>query len=124
LKVNEVEVYTPYIDSLNELERKFLEENDIKVIKMEGLRILKNTEIGKLDDMVAYEMALKGKTEGVNGIFISCTNFRTFRVLDRIERERGVPVTSSNASSLWLALRELKINPKEKNGVYSIKLFE
>lgn len=44
-------------------------------------------------------------TPGADGIFIPCTAFRSIDVIEKIEKETGVPVITSNQVSLWECLR-------------------
>ncbi|MEM2339635.1 MAG: hypothetical protein QXW83_05495, partial [Nitrososphaerales archaeon] len=107
LSIKSVAVATPYINELNEREKLFLEECGFKVVKIKGLNILKNTEIGKQPSWVSYKLAKDVYTPEADGIFISCTNFRTFDILEKLEIDLNKPVVSSNSASLWLALKEL-----------------
>jgi len=109
LDVSKLSVATPYVDDINEKEKRFLEENGFEVAKIEGLGLESNVEIGRRDPWVAYRLARKVYTSGVDAIFISCTNFRTVEVIDPLERDLGVPVVTSNQASMWFALRSLGV---------------
>jgi len=110
LGARKVSVATPYIEELNEREKRFLEENGFKVIKIKGLGIVRNTEIGKQPPWVAYRLALEvARDSDADVLFISCTNFRTLEVINYLEETLQIPVISSNTSSAWLALRTLGI---------------
>jgi maleate isomerase len=110
LGARKVSVATPYIEELNEREKRFLEENGFKVIKIKGLGIVKNTEIGKQPPWVAYRLALEvARGSDADVLFISCTNFRTLEVINYLEETLQIPVISSNTSTAWLALRTLGI---------------
>ena len=50
--------------------------------------------------------------EEADAVFISCTNFRTFEIIESLEQDLGIPVVTSNQASLWLALRELDVMEK------------
>lgn len=45
-------------------------------------------------------------------MFISCTNFRTIEVIDKLEKELDVPVVSSNTATLWAMMK--KVGAKKK----------
>ncbi|HEC86914.1 MAG TPA: maleate cis-trans isomerase, partial [Thermoplasmatales archaeon] len=51
-------------------------------------------------------------TEEADAIFISCTNLRTFEIIESLEKELETHVVTSNQASLWLALRKLGIEEK------------
>ena len=41
----------------------------------------------------------------VDGLFISCTALRVSPIIDRLERDLGKPVVSSNQAMAWHAMR-------------------
>jgi len=132
LDITKVVVATPYIDSVNEIEKNFLEANGINVIQIKGLGysipitnypLSSNlvSGIGLLDPIVAYRMGLDLDTPEANGIFISCTNFRTIDIIKDLEITTGKPVISSNQASMAIALKNMGI--KVKNNKFG-SLFE
>jgi maleate isomerase len=42
-------------------------------------------------------------------IFISCTNFRSLEVIEKLENDLGKPVLSSIQATVWAALQSLSI---------------
>ncbi|AFK22529.1 aspartate/glutamate racemase family protein [Pyrococcus sp. ST04] len=112
LDVHSLMVVTPYIEEINQKEKEFLEANGFEVLDIRGLGIESNTEIGKLEPYVAYRLAKATYIEEADGIFISCTNFRTFEIIEKLEEDLGIPVVTSNQATLWMALRELDIKEK------------
>ncbi len=107
LGARKISVATPYIDGVNEAERRFLEENGFEVLRIRGLGILRNTEIGRVPPERVLELAKQTFVPGSDAVFISCTNLKTFSVIGRLESELGKPVVTSNQASLWAALRSL-----------------
>ncbi len=102
-------VITPYTDEINQREREFLEANGFEVLDIRGLGIEDNLRIGKLEPYEAYRLAKASFIEEADAIFISCTNLRTFEIIEALEEDLGVPVVTSNQASLWLALREMDV---------------
>lgn len=98
-------VATPYIKELDELEVKFLSDLGFEVLAIKGLGLKRNTEIGSQPPWVSYRLAREVYREGADGIFISCTNFRTIEAIEPLEEEFGKPVVTSNQASMWAALR-------------------
>ncbi|MCL5959409.1 MAG: maleate cis-trans isomerase [Chloroflexi bacterium] len=105
LSVKSLLVCTPYIDDINERERRFLLDNGYHVAGLHGLGILENTRIGALDPAEAFKLAFQNDTSEAEAIFISCTNFRTFEIINPLSKVLGKPVITSNQASLWAALR-------------------
>lgn len=116
LQVDKVCVATPYTGEVNKLEKIFLEQSGINVLKIKGLNIEDNRHVGFLDPSAAQKLAKEVYVPGTQGIFISCTNFRTIEVIDNLERELGVPVVSSNTATLWAMM--MKAGSKKKLNGY------
>jgi len=114
LRIKKLCVATPYIEEINALEKNFLEQNKIDVLKIKGLSIEQNTEVGNKNPNVAYELAKEVYVPEAQGIFISCTNFKTIEVIDRLEKELGVPVISSNSATLWAMMKRAGAKSKLK----------
>lgn len=107
-----VAVVTPYIEDLNERERSFLEDGGVEVTSVDGRGIEANTDIGALRPEDAYRQARAAVEENpeTDAVFVSCTNYRTFEVIDRLEADVGVPVVTSNQATLWDALRRIDLD--------------
>jgi len=105
LSARRVGVATPYTDVLNRLETEFLEDHGFQVAAIEGLGLVNNLEIGRVERGV-----IEGLVEAVAGeadtIFVSCTNLPALNLIDGLERRHGRPVVTSNQASLWAALRD------------------
>lgn len=120
LTVNRVAVATPYTSEINVTEKESLERRGIYVTNIQGYHEtlvpheLKNDRIGRLTPEDAYAMAQKVNGNDNEAIFISCTNFRAIEIIERLERETGKPVVSSNQATLWYALRKLRIKDRIK----------
>ena len=114
LNISKLVVATPYIEELNQLERKFLEDSGFRVLNIKGLNIIKNTDIGRQPPWTAYRLVREIFVPEADGVFISCTNFRTIEIIELLEKDLKRPVISSNTASLWLALRKLGISPNIK----------
>lgn len=107
LGVRKISLVTPYIEELNLKEKQFLEANNIKVLKTVGLNIKDNVEIGKVDSNTVYSLTLKANVEDADGIFISCTNLRTIKVIEKLEEKLNKPVISSNTATFWNMLKKI-----------------
>ncbi|WP_457750956.1 maleate cis-trans isomerase family protein [Thermococcus sp.] len=102
-------VITPYTEEINRREKEFLEANGFEVLDLRGLEIEDNLQIGRLEPYEAYRLAKASFIEEADAVFISCTNLRTFEIIEALEEDLGLPVVTSNQASLWLALREMDV---------------
>jgi maleate isomerase len=107
LGLKTLSIATPYVEEHNILEKKYLEKSvpGVKVIKIKGLNIIGNIPKGRLEPFTAYNLAKKIDDNRSEGIFISCTNWRTFEIIETLERDLEKPVITSNQAALWSALR-------------------
>lgn len=105
LNITRFSLTTPYIDEINTREEEYFKRQGFTVVRSSGLGIVKNTEIGSLPPETAYTSAKKVHHPEAEGIFISCTDFRTIEIIPLLEKELGIPVISSSQASMWAALR-------------------
>jgi len=110
LRVSRVAVATPYPEDLNRKEKDFLEGNGIQVTRIEGLGV--PGPISAHRPEVAYRLARKVDGKDAEGIFISCTNFRTIEIISKLENDTGKPVVTSNQATMWRALRTISVDDK------------
>jgi len=108
LDSKKIAIATPYIDELNKLEKKFIEDNGFEVIDLKGLGYSDNIKIGRVNYDTVYKLVKKLNHEDADIIFISCTNFPTIGIINKLEKELKKPVFSSNTATLWMILRKLK----------------
>lgn len=111
LDLESLAITTPYIDDLNGREEAFLDDAGYEVHDIAGLGLKPNLAIGELRPETAYREARLLDHEDADGIFISCTNYRTFEIIDSLERDLDKPVVTSNQATLWNALDLLCVDP-------------
>ena len=113
-KLKNIAVVTPYTDDLNRKECEYLKEYGFKVSEIKGLNIIPNLDIGNCRPELSYRLGreIVKNNPNVDGLFISCTNFRTVEILESLQNDIGKPVISSNQASLWMTYRKtgLKTN--------------
>jgi maleate isomerase len=109
LGVRRVSVVTPYTDEINEGLTTFLSAHGFDVLSMAGQQIVPNVEIGAQSPDAIVAFAKANLDPEADGLFLSCTNWRAMEVAERLERETGKPVVTSNQATLWAALLALEI---------------
>lgn len=104
--VQKLAIATPYIEEINEKEVKFFSDYGFTVEIIRGLNLTDNLQIGACEPSKAYQLGLEVVKEkpDVDGLFISCTNFRTFEIIEPLSRDIEKPVITSNQASLWMGL--------------------
>jgi len=103
LGVSKVSIATPYNEELTRLLADFLEAAGIKVVKAGFL----NTEqdIMHIEYDAVRQMADLVDHSEAEAIFFSCTNLRTFDVIEELEGKLEKPILSANQVTMWAALK-------------------
>ena len=120
LGVRKVAFVSPYVAELNDLASKFLSEACFEVVsRAQPSRPLKAVEQGALGEDKVYELAIKANSAEAEVIVLSCTDIQTLDVINKLEKETGKPVISSNQSMMF-ALAQMFSIPKNRNWSGSI----
>jgi maleate isomerase len=106
-------LFSPYPQSTNDHERRFLAEHGIEVVTDVALNV------GASDDYIQVpvtrwiDLAREHAAASFDGFFLSCTNTTQIEAIETIERETGKPAVNSNQAVLWAALKRLapKVGP-------------
>ena len=101
LDIQRVAVGTPYDEDSNQRLKVFLAGSGFAITSFEGHAPDDPDEI--------YQMGLRIDRQDADGLFLSCTAFRAWEVVERLERQLDKPVVTSNQASMWLALRCLGV---------------
>lgn len=108
IKAKRVAIATHYNEELSRLLGAYIEECGVEVVangymdKEEGIARVSY-------DAVRYLAALVDRPEA-DVIFFSCTNLRTFDVIEELELYLGKPVLSANQVTIWAALKEASLS--------------
>jgi len=103
LGVTRLALGTPYPESISRQGRAYWEAAGFQLVgyhRLEGV-----VDIYEESEARAAELARRADTPEAQAVLISGTGLPTVGVLERLERELGKPVISSNQASLWRALR-------------------
>lgn len=105
LKMKKLSVGTPYPEDCNEKLKEVLKDSGFEIISFKGLWPRLPEVILRVE--TSHNLAKEIYRPEADGIFISCTNFRTIENIERLERETGKPVVTSNQASMWASLRKI-----------------
>jgi len=101
-------VLTPYVDDLTQAVAGAATVPGREIVAAYGMGIEDNVELATPtpENIVAFA---KDKLSGVemDGIFVSCTNFRALEAVPELERIFGVPVVTSNLAVIEGVTRRL-----------------
>ena len=116
LGVTRIAMATPYTDETNAHEADFLERHGIEVVAAAGLglnvTLEKIQQISRVAPKTVLDHALAVDRPEAEALLICCTDFNTVDAIEPLEKTLGKPVVTSNAATLWAALRALGIDDR------------
>lgn len=110
LNVHRLAVGTPYETWTNDREVEYLEGSGFEVVAVEGLGCDNARVMTTASPQTAFDLASRIDRPDADGIFLSCTNFRSVEALERIEAATGKPAVCSNQATLWKLLRMTNVS--------------
>jgi maleate isomerase len=107
LGVKRLALCAPWSDEVNVFTASFLEASGFEVPTRKALGVIQNLEIGALAPQTAYDLGRAVDSDKVDAVMLACGNWHSMEVVDRLEKDIGKPVITTNQVSLWGALRIL-----------------
>lgn len=106
LGARRIALLTPYVDRINQMMRRYIEERGVEVPVMGSFNHEDDNEVARISapSLEAAILELGGERD-VDAVFISCTSMRIAALVEGLEARLGKPVTSSNHAMAWHALR-------------------
>ena len=107
LGIKKLSLGSAYSPTVNEICANFLEANGLQVVAKDGLNVIDNLQIGRLDVQTAYELGRKVDRPESEGVVLACTNWKSMDIIERLEQDINKPVLSTTQVSIWGALRKI-----------------
>jgi maleate isomerase len=106
LGARRIGLLTPYAPEINKNFVRYFAARDVNIAAVATFdrrddRDAARISVASIED-AAYRLAA---TSAVDAIFVSCTSLRVAEAVDRLEKNIGAPVTSSNHAMAWHCLR-------------------
>lgn len=120
LGVRKVAMATPYMDFITEGEVAWLTRAGYEVVEYRGLcmgeTVRERRAINRIPPEAVYRLAKDVDRPAAEAVFLSCTAMPTLGVLDRLERDLGKPVFSSNSATFRAVVKALRLTAPVENG--------
>lgn len=102
LNVGSVAYVSPYVPSVTKPMRDYLATHGITTATEASFQIKEDWTVARIPEKDTKNMVLRAVDDAKpDAVFISCTNLRTFGLIDALEQQTGVPVISSNQALVW-----------------------
>jgi maleate isomerase len=105
LGVTRIAAVSPYAEEIDEAEHRFFEAAGLHIASSACLGIRDSFGLAAPGPQDIYELAMRGWSRGAEALLITCLNFWSHLVIERLEKELHVPVITSTQATLWRVLR-------------------
>ncbi|WP_135507465.1 maleate cis-trans isomerase family protein [Roseovarius aestuariivivens] len=113
LAAKKIALITPYTAQVAAPMRAFLEARGIMVVREVSFGEEDDRRVARISEGSTFDTIRAAVAAGeVDAVFASCTNLRTFGIIEAAERAIGVPVISSNQALIWDLLRQAKVDAR------------
>ena len=102
LGAKRVSLASPYAPWLNERLKQYLTTAGFEVMAMQGLDTQNHS--GVTNERIEALITEVDRPE-TQAIFVSCSNFPTLGIIEKMEQKLGKPIVASNQASMWKMLR-------------------
>jgi len=102
LGISRLALLSPYIEEVNTPLRAAFAQGGVEMPVFGSFGIAEESKVARITNESVVEAAVRlGADSGVDGVFISCTNLRSFRAIETVREIIKKPVLSSNQSLAW-----------------------
>lgn len=102
LNIKRLGFLSPYVAEVSAHIIKVLETNDVACPVFGSFDEACETVVAHISPQSTYDAALELAAKGgIDALFLSCTNLRTFDIIEKLEAATGLPALSSNQVLAW-----------------------
>ena len=101
LGVRRLALLTPYIESVSAAMRDYLTEQGLEIVQFASFEQRDEAVVARISEASVERALLAFDAAQCDAVFTSCTNLRSFSIIESTEQQFGVPVLSSNLALGW-----------------------
>ena len=109
-KIKKIAIFTPYSKKLNDEVIDYFSSQGFDIVANTYLDIAADYDIGKVDQNFLFKTLSQIEIKNADALFISCTALPVLNIIERLEKELGKPVITSNQSLIWDTLESIDMN--------------
>ncbi|HEY4802014.1 MAG TPA: aspartate/glutamate racemase family protein [Paraburkholderia sp.] len=114
LDVRRVALLTPYVRTINDFMRDYIEARGVAVTRMASFEHADDNEVARIDaNSIRSAIETLARHDDADAVFVSCTSLRVAALVPELEAAIGKPVLSSNHAMAWHALRLAGVQDSE-----------
>ena len=101
LGAKSIAVATPYLDEINRIEARYLEQAGFNVVNIEGLNVERDSDMVRISPDYLSEFAQSVDRNSADCFFFSCGAMRSLGIVAELEAKMNKPVVVSNQAMIW-----------------------
>ena len=101
LGVMRLGLLTPYVPSVSSAMQKVIEQQGITISAFASFEQQEERTVARISEVSVLAALCELGQGDCDAVFASCTNLRSFSIIDAAEAKIGKPVLSSNSALLW-----------------------
>lgn len=113
LKARRIGFVSPYIMSVSREIRNYFTSKGFEIFSAISFDQELESVVASINEGDTLKAIEAAALEEVDAVFVSCTNLKSFSILDEAERITGKPVLSSNQVLIWSMLKKAKVSLSE-----------
>jgi maleate cis-trans isomerase len=113
LKIKKFVGVTYFVNSVNDITKRYFEEAGFDVLAMEGMEVAFE-DVGRLASQEIYAHARKAflKHDGADGIYMLGTGWRCLDIIRLLEEDLQVPVVHAVPARVWAVQKRLRVRQR------------
>ncbi|MEM9602270.1 MAG: Asp/Glu racemase [Pseudomonadota bacterium] len=100
-QIRRLGLLTPYVESVSAAMREHIIAHGIDIVQFASFEQKDEAVVARIREQSVLDALCDFDHDGVDAVFTSCTNLRSFRIIALAEAQLGVPVLSSNLVLGW-----------------------
>ena len=117
LGCRKINFVSPYQESVTKSLCDHLHANNIIIQNQISFNESDDKNVARISDKDSLKAIIEAGKQDCEAVFISCTNLKTFKIINEAEKLLDKPVISSNQAISWQMLREAGINSTAGPGI-------
>lgn len=102
LGVRRLGFITPYVEDVTSTMRAALEAGGLEIPALASFEQVEERVVARIDESSSRAATIAlARDNACDAVFLSCTNLRTFGIIEAAEQAIGIPVLSSNSVFAW-----------------------
>lgn len=106
LGIRKIGLLTPYVAEVSVAMQEMLQQNGFEITAFGSYEQSEEAVVARISTKSTYDAICQlAQNDEVEAVFASCTNLRSFDIIEKAEKATGKPVITSNQALAWHMLR-------------------